>query len=223
MTRTICLLTLAFVPGMTLANLTAGAQARPAQAAKSSKHAGGTDRKARKPARKRPRPLVARSSAGRSHVPASMLGPRWSQIGGRDQPPPTTSTAPSLNVPATTTTPTTTPTTTTPVSYLAFGIRLSEWSVSPTRGPGIEPGNYTVQLQNHGQDPHDLLIYRESDNTVVARFAATPKAEAPGRPTTRTAQVEFTKPGRYQLFCTLVDSVNHRAAGMYSELTVISR
>jgi plastocyanin len=73
----------------------------------------------------------------------------------------------------------------------------------------LRPGPVTIELDNFGQDAHDLRVQR-----VGARHVAgTPVVQAGGR-----AELTLTlRPGRYRFWCSLAD---HRARGMSATLVV---
>lgn len=162
--------------------------------------------------------LVAQRGAGSGYVPKTLLGPRWAKIGsGSSQPGATTTTAPA----GTTTPKTTTPTTTTPdESAKALGVALHDgglpWSVRPSKS-SIPKGSYVVQMQNVGEDPHDLIIYRLSDSTLITSFGVLQPSGQPMVPSVATKQVNFSTPGQYRLFCSIDD---HAARGMDATITV---
>lgn len=167
-------------------------------------------------------PLTASKGRGRGHVPRALLGPRWALVGNPQAPAGTTTTTapvPTYTVPATTNT------TTTPPVANALGVRLCDaqcppWRVQPT-STTLTPGQYAVQMQNYGEDPHDLVIIRESDGTHVADFPQLAPGNG-GRPSVASRQVDFSSPGTYTLFCSLPGGPggSHYASGMVRQVTV---
>lgn len=127
-------------------------------------------------------------------------------------------TAPATIPPATTTTPPPTTTTTTgPAPQVALGVQETEtpgYATTLSR-TSVPAGDVTVQLQNTGEDPHNLIVVRTSDNAVVARF----EDVEPGAVATKS--VRFAA-GSYRLSCTLTAPVSHDMAGMNARLTVSS-
>jgi plastocyanin len=87
-------------------------------------------------------------------------------------------------------------------SYLA---QLSRASVTA--------GSVTVQLQNRGEDPHNLRVVPTDHDGATIDFPLTD----PGATATRAITLT---PGTYYLFCTLTVPVNHAGAGMNATLTV---
>ena len=94
-----------------------------------------------------------------------------------------------------------------------LGVRGFEWGLTLSR-QNVKSGLVIVQLQNGGEDPHDLRIRR---------------LDRRGRVTGRTLRIEETAPGehrnlkarlrrgRYVMWCSLP---GHRKAGMRAELNV---
>ncbi|MEI2700842.1 MAG: hypothetical protein V9E83_00370 [Baekduia sp.] len=215
--RTIAIGALLLALGLAAAVAAASASARPAgeHRAQASVVKAGTKKQARARAR-----LSARRSAGKGHVPKALLGPRWTQIGGAEPAagaPATTSPGPTWTVPATTTT-TTTPTTPT-TSFKALGVTTRDgalpWRISPSLS-SMPAGSYSVQLQNLGEDPHDLKIQRKADSVIVASFPQTGPMSG-GRPGLATLQVDLGRAGTYVLFCSLP---GHWDSGMHTEVEV---
>lgn len=80
-----------------------------------------------------------------------------------------------------------------------------EWSLTLTRDV-VDAGSVGIQLQNAGEDPHNLVVTLEPP--VV--FPDTP-------PGGRSDERVSLSPGRYLLFCSLE---GHEAAGMSTTLRV---
>ena len=106
-------------------------------------------------------------------------------------------------------------------------ITLSEWSVRVQAQ--TKPGTYTFTIVNHGQNTHELLVFR-SDLAVAAY--PTDKGDiiedgpgitinsdgenlASGDSQQRT--VDLSQPGKYLFVCNLP---GHFKNGMYTEVTV---
>jgi hypothetical protein len=79
----------------------------------------------------------------------------------------------------------------------------------------VKPGRVLIQLQNRGEDDHDLRLQRitSKPNPPVARWPVTP----PGELSDLTLRVS---PGRYRLWCSLP---GHRELGMKAALRVSRR
>jgi plastocyanin len=101
-----------------------------------------------------------------------------------------------------TTTPAPKPLSRTQVVAREFSFTLSRQSVAA--------GTVAIELDNHGQDPHDLRVEPASGSLPAFDFALT----KPGAVTTR--KLELT-PGTWKLYCTLD---GHAALGMSATLTV---
>jgi plastocyanin len=76
----------------------------------------------------------------------------------------------------------------------------------------VKPGRVTIQLQNRGEDEHDLRLQRITSRTdaPVARWAPT----KPGDVASLTVRLSR---GRYRLWCSLP---GHRELGMRATLRV---
>jgi hypothetical protein len=76
----------------------------------------------------------------------------------------------------------------------------------------VKPGRVTIQLQNRGEDDHDLRLQRVTSRTdaPVARWAVT----KPGDVSSLTVRLSR---GRYRLWCSLP---GHRELGMRATLRV---
>ena len=84
----------------------------------------------------------------------------------------------------------------------ALSVAASEFSLTLSR-TSVPAGEVRVQLQNRGEDEHDLQVTRLA-NGRRWRLPVT----APGDVSTRTLAM---RPGRYRLVCTLE---GHEALGM---------
>jgi hypothetical protein len=86
-----------------------------------------------------------------------------------------------------------------------------EWRLTLSR-KSIVPGRALIQLENRGEDEHDLRMQRITSrpNPPVARWAVT----QPGGLTDLTVRVSR---GRYRLWCSLP---GHRELGMRATLRV---
>jgi plastocyanin len=94
-----------------------------------------------------------------------------------------------------------------PVSHL--GVRAVEWNYTLSR-PEVPAGEVIVELNNQGEDNHNLKIVREGGSETPL---AVPEA-APGQQT--TARVSLG-PGTYTLYCSLYE---HEKKGMQTTLVV---
>ena len=83
-----------------------------------------------------------------------------------------------------------------------FSLTLSRTSVAA--------GPVAIELDNLGQDPHDLRVERLDDPSAGLSFTLA----RPGTVTTRKLELA---PGEWQLYCTLSD---HAALGMSARVTV---
>ncbi len=93
--------------------------------------------------------------------------------------------------------------------YHAVSVAAREYSLTLSR-PVLTPGLQTIQLNNRGEDPHDLVISLEDSHAPLADFPETPSEE------NHTEQVPLPA-GRYRLWCSLP---GHEALGMKATLRV---
>lgn len=84
-----------------------------------------------------------------------------------------------------------------------------EYSLALSR-PQIPAGEAIVQLDNRGQDPHDLAV-RQGSGPMSSLIGETPSLDVATAPRTTLAA------GTYTLFC---DLPGHAALGMRATLTV---
>ena len=89
-----------------------------------------------------------------------------------------------------------------------LGVSATEFHLVLSRG-SVRAGRVIVQLQNKGEDVHDLRL-RRIGGTRTYRIPGT----KPGRRTTLEISL---LPGRYRLWCSVSD---HRALGMQAILRV---
>jgi plastocyanin len=93
------------------------------------------------------------------------------------------------------------------VSHL--GVKAVEYSYTLSR-PEVSAGETIVELNNQGEDPHNLVLEHEG--------SADPALEIPATPTISQASANFTlSPGTYRLYCSLY---KHEAKGMEATLVV---
>lgn len=206
---------------LTALTLVVGASLIASPTSEAKRATASKGKKASKEKHKRTPKLTARRGRGTAHVPRALLGERWAKIGSAPSsgggPPPVNTTKPS----GTTTTPT--PTTSRPgepQAALALGVALYDgaqpWSIRPSKN-NVPKGTYTVQMQNMGEDPHDLIVYRISDSTTVAAFDTLQPSGQQHVASVATKQVNLGSPGQYRLFCSID---NHASLGMDAMLTV---
>ena len=96
-----------------------------------------------------------------------------------------------------------------PAPPARLGVVAREWSLTLSRAT-LVAGPAKVELQNFGEDAHDLRIER-TDHTGTPLDV--PETEAGDR-TTATGTLP---PGEYKVYCALP---GHDAAGMHAHLTV---
>ena len=93
------------------------------------------------------------------------------------------------------------------VSHL--GVKAVEYSYTLSR-PEVSAGEVIVELNNQGEDPHNLKLEREG--------SADPVLEIPATAAAAQASDRFTlSPGSYRLYCSLY---SHEAKGMQATLLV---
>ena len=89
-----------------------------------------------------------------------------------------------------------------------LGVAASEFHLVLSR-PSVKAGVVEIELQNIGQDPHDLRV-RRVGGTHTFKIPLT----GPGA---RRDVALNLRPGRYRLWCSVAD---HRALGMQALLRV---
>ncbi|HSS04076.1 MAG TPA: hypothetical protein VLK89_02660 [Solirubrobacterales bacterium] len=94
-----------------------------------------------------------------------------------------------------------------PVSNLS--VKAVEWSYTLSR-PEVASGEVIVELNNQGEDSHNLKLQREGSEEAPL---AVPEAAAEGRTTARLT----LPPGTYRLYCSLYQ---HDEKGMHATLVV---
>jgi plastocyanin len=93
------------------------------------------------------------------------------------------------------------------ISHL--GVKAVEYSYTLSR-PEVSAGEVIVELNNQGEDPHNLVIEHEGTGD--------PALEIPSTPSVSQASATFTlPPGTYHLDCSLY---KHEARGMEATLVV---
>jgi plastocyanin len=96
----------------------------------------------------------------------------------------------------------------------AVGVGLREYRVALYRSR-VLPGRVRLNIENLGEDGHDLRVIGPSGTQTIRGFSPELK---PG--TRRTLTVTLRRRGVYTLVCTLAD---HEARGMLSRLRVVKK
>lgn len=90
-----------------------------------------------------------------------------------------------------------------------LGVKAVEYSYTLSR-PEVSTGEVIVELNNQGEDPHNLVLEHEGSED--------PKLEIPSTPSLTQASSRLTlSPGTYRLYCSLY---KHEAKGMEATLVV---
>jgi plastocyanin len=90
-----------------------------------------------------------------------------------------------------------------------LGVKAVEYSYTLSR-PEVQAGEVLVELNNQGEDPHNLVLEHEG--------SADPSLEIPATPSLSQESESFTlPPGTYRLYCSLY---KHEAKGMQATLIV---
>lgn len=90
-----------------------------------------------------------------------------------------------------------------------LGVKAVEYSYTLSR-PEVDAGEVIVELNNQGEDPHNLVLEHEG--------SADPSLEIPATPSLSQESESFTlSPGTYLLYCSLY---SHEAKGMQATLLV---
>jgi hypothetical protein len=89
-----------------------------------------------------------------------------------------------------------------------LGVGASEFHLVLSRA-SVRAGPVQIELQNDGEDPHDLRL-RRVGGTHTYSIALT-------KPGARRSITVRLRPGRYRLWCSVA---NHRALGMQAVLRV---
>lgn len=90
-----------------------------------------------------------------------------------------------------------------------LSVRASEFYFVLSR-PSVRPGELTVELNNQGEDPHDLNIRAEGDEGTPLQIPETDSLQR------STAEFELPA-GKYRLWCSLPE---HDEKGMHATLLV---
>ncbi|MBS1887735.1 MAG: hypothetical protein JSU06_11170 [Actinobacteria bacterium] len=78
----------------------------------------------------------------------------------------------------------------------------------------VRPGALTVQLNNKGEDPHDMSMQKVGPSGEPLGAIVEIPVTAPGEQKTKSVEVE---PGRYRMWCNLY---HHAEEGMEATITV---
>jgi plastocyanin len=90
-----------------------------------------------------------------------------------------------------------------------LGVKAVEYSYTLSR-PEVSAGEVIVELNNQGEDPHNLVLEHEGTGD--------PELEIPSTPSISQASARFNlAPGTYRLYCSLY---KHEAKGMQATLVV---
>lgn len=90
-----------------------------------------------------------------------------------------------------------------------LGVKAVEYSYTLSR-PEVSSGEVIVELNNQGEDPHNLVLEHEGTGD--------PKLEIPSTPSVSQASAHFNlAPGTYRLYCSLY---SHESKGMVATLVV---
>ena len=90
-----------------------------------------------------------------------------------------------------------------------LGVKAVEYSYTVSRLE-VSTGEVIVELNNQGEDPHNLVLEHEGTED--------PKLEIPSTPSVSQTSAHFTlSPGTYRLYCSLY---SHEAKGMEATLVV---
>jgi uncharacterized cupredoxin-like copper-binding protein len=89
-----------------------------------------------------------------------------------------------------------------------LGVSAQEFHLTLSR-PAVKTGVLEIELQNDGQDPHDLRVRR-----VGGSHTFSVPLTQPGK---RRTIALHARPGRYRLWCSVAD---HRTLGMQALLRV---
>jgi plastocyanin len=90
-----------------------------------------------------------------------------------------------------------------------LGVKAVEYSYTLSR-PEVKAGEVIVELNNQGEDPHNLVLEHEGTED--------PDLEIPSTPSVSQASAHLTlSPGTYRLYCSLY---SHESKGMVATLVV---
>ena len=99
----------------------------------------------------------------------------------------------------------------------AVGVGLREYRVALYRSR-VLPGRVRLNLENLGEDGHDLRVTGPSGGSTASVVRGTSPEVKPGART--TLKVTLKRRGLYRLVCTLAD---HEARGMVARLRVVRK
>ncbi len=90
-----------------------------------------------------------------------------------------------------------------------LGVKAVEYSYTLSR-PEVSAGEVVVELNNQGEDPHNLVLEHEGTEDPTLEIPSTPSASQ------ASAHLNLA-PGTYRLYCSLY---KHEAKGMQATLVV---
>jgi plastocyanin len=166
----------------------------------------------------RARSVAVKAGAGRGWIPPALIrASRAPLLGSVSAPGSSTGTtapaAPSTTGPDAPVTDPTLPLGPAPVTAVGVTVKDTPSYLAQLSRATVPAGTVTVQLQNRGEDPHNLRIVPTDHDGPAVDFPLTDPDATATQALTLTA-------GRYYLFCTLTVPVDHAAAGMKATLTV---
>jgi plastocyanin len=88
-------------------------------------------------------------------------------------------------------------------------VKADEYYFVPSR-PSVRPGEVTIELDNRGEDPHNLNIREEGGEGAPFELPETDSFQ-------RSVSTFDLPAGKYRLWCSLLE---HEANGMYTTLLV---
>ena len=103
-----------------------------------------------------------------------------------------------------------------PLRTTSVGVGLREFRIALYRSR-VRPGRVRLNLENLGEDGHDVRVLGPSGATASLVRATSPEVK-PG--TRYTLKVTLKRRGLYRLVCTIGD---HEARGMVARLRVVRR
>jgi hypothetical protein len=106
-------------------------------------------------------------------------------------------------------TPSPTPTPRTPKPLARIQVIAREFSLTLSRRT-VAAGPVAIELDNYGQDPHDLRVERGDDASTGFSFTL-------AKPRTVSSKKLELSPGEWKLYCTLP---GHEELGMSARVTV---
>ena len=99
----------------------------------------------------------------------------------------------------------------------SVGVGLREFRIALYRSR-IRPGRVRLNLENLGEDGHDVQVLGPSGGSTASLVRATSPEVEPGE--RHTLKLTLKRRGLYRLVCTIGD---HEARGMVARLRVVKR